>query len=63
MLLNLLSLPEYKEALGEDAKGISDKELEQLRDAQRDLAEVIFEQWLKDKHNNKNDNIMSFIIL
>lgn len=57
----MLSLSEYKKILGEDAQGMTDKEIEELRDAQRNLAEIVFEHWQK---NRKNDsNTMAFISL
>jgi len=49
----MIPLPKFKQILGDVAKNLSDEEIEKIRDAQRDLAEVVFEQWFKEKHNKK----------
>ncbi|MFA5271117.1 MAG: hypothetical protein WC412_02100 [Candidatus Omnitrophota bacterium] len=62
-MLYLISVPEFRKILGEESEGMTDKEVEDLRDADRDMAEIIFEQWLKDGDEKKKDVSMSFITL
>ena len=50
----MLSLSEYKKILGENAQGMTDEEIEELRDAHRNLAEIVFEHWQKNRKNNSN---------
>jgi hypothetical protein len=45
----MISLAAYKQILGDEAQGMTDAEIEQIRDAQYQLAEIIFPMWSKDK--------------
>ena len=48
----MIALSKYKRLLGEDAKGMSDDEIRQLRDAQYRIAYLAFEKWKKDHIGN-----------
>ena len=48
----LILLSEYKEALQEDADGLTDEELQRAIDLQTQFANIIFDYW-QDKINNK----------
>ncbi len=45
----MIALSKYKRLLGEDAKGMSDDEIRQLRDAQYQFANLAFEKWKKER--------------
>ena len=49
----MISLSKFKEILGEDARDLTDQEIEEIRDAQYKLAELAFEFWQKNKNFNK----------
>lgn len=44
----MISLLKFKELLGEEAQGLTDKELESIRDAQYQFARLAFEKWTKE---------------
>ena len=41
-----MSVSKYKKLLGEEAEGLSEDEIRQLRDAQYQFAKFALEQWL-----------------
>ncbi len=45
----MISLPKFKELLGEEAQGLSDEEVERIRDAQYQFARLAFEKWAMEK--------------
>lgn len=45
----MISLPKFKELLGEDAHDLSDEEILAIRDAQYKLAKLAFFKWAKEK--------------
>ncbi len=45
----MIPLPKFKELLGQEAHGLTDEEIEQIRDAQYQLAELAFGVWAKNK--------------
>ena len=50
----MISIEKYKKILGPEAQNLTDKEIEQIRDAQYKLANVLFDMWQEDeKENNK----------
>ena len=49
----MINLSKFKEILGEEARGLTDQEIEKIRDAQYKLAELAIEFWLKNKCLNK----------
>jgi len=57
----MISIPEFKKLLGESAQGLSDKEIEEIRDAQRSMAEIVFEHWQNNR--NENNETMLYIVL
>lgn len=48
----MLSIERIKKLL--DDPSISDKEVEEIRDSFRMLAEIVFEKWQQDKNIKKN---------
>ena len=49
----MIGLPEFKKLMSEEARGLTDQEIEEIRDAQYKMAELAFEFWNK-KHFLKN---------
>jgi hypothetical protein len=45
----MINLSAFKQLLGEDAQDMTDTEIEQVRDAQYQLAEIMFSMWAKEK--------------
>jgi len=45
----MIALSKYKQILGEDAKGMSDDEIRQLRDAQYRFARLAFDKWQMER--------------
>ncbi|MFA6547854.1 MAG: hypothetical protein WCT11_02830 [Candidatus Magasanikbacteria bacterium] len=41
----MISLPKFKELLGEEAKNLTDEDIERIRDAQYQFARLAFEKW------------------
>ena len=57
----MIPIPKFKELLGDEAKNMTDKEIEELRNAQYAWASLIFEDWaekkgLKGKNTAKKRN-------
>ena len=50
----MISIEKYKKILGPEAQNLTDKEIEQIRDAQYKLAEVLFDMWWKDEKRDIN---------
>ncbi len=46
----MISLPKFKELLGDEAQGLTDEEIERIRDAQYQFARLAFEKWAGDKN-------------
>lgn len=51
----MISLPEFKKILGPIAQNMSEKQIEQLRDQEDQLADVFFGIWLEDKNDELNN--------
>lgn len=49
----MISVEKFKQLLGSEAQNLSDKEIEQIRDYQYQLAGIAFDIWWKDKKENK----------
>ncbi len=45
----MISLPKFKELLGNEAQGLTDEEIERIRDAQYQFARLAFEKWAREK--------------
>jgi len=45
----MISPSEFKKLMGEEAIGLTDQEIEEIRDAQYKAAELAFEFWQRDK--------------
>jgi hypothetical protein len=50
----MITLLKFKEILGEEARGLTDQEIEEIRDAQYKTAELAFEFWQKEKIYQSN---------
>ncbi len=48
----MLSLREFKEALGDMAKNLTEEEILKLRENQDQTAEILFNMWLENKKKN-----------
>lgn len=46
----MVPLAKFKELLGYEAKGMTDEEIEKIRDAQYGFARLAFEKWAKEKN-------------
>jgi hypothetical protein len=42
---------EFKKLLGPAASGLSDSEIEHLRDLEDRLADIVFDAWLRDRNS------------
>jgi hypothetical protein len=49
----MISLEEYKKALGPLAQTLSEEEILKARDNQDQMAEILFYEWLKEIKNKK----------
>jgi len=49
----MISIEKFKQLLGSEAQNFTDKEVEQIRDSQYQLADIAFDMWQKDKKGNK----------
>lgn len=57
----MLPLEDFKKALGPAAQNMSEKQIEQLRDLQDQLADVLFGIWLDGKNTElKNKTSLNF---
>lgn len=45
----MINLPKFKELLGNEAQGLTDEEIERIRDAQYQFARLAFEKWAGKK--------------
>lgn len=50
----MIPLPEFKKALGPLADQLSDEEINKIRDLQDRLADIIFDRWIKERSQRKN---------
>ena len=48
----MISISKFRKIAGKEAENKTDKELEEIRDAQYQFAELAFEIWMKDKKLN-----------
>jgi len=55
----MIPLSEFKQKLRSTAQGMSDQEIEQLREAEYQLADIIFDRWLKTINNNPNKKFVA----
>lgn len=51
----MISLAKFKELLGNEAENMTDKEIEEIRDAQYQMAEIAFEFWRAKNPSRKDD--------
>ena len=49
----MIPLVEFKKLLGNEAQNLSDEQIEIIRGEQYSLAQIIFEQWQKQKDLEK----------
>ncbi len=49
----MIGILEFKKKLGEQAKELTEEEIIELRDNQDQMAEILFNMWLKEIKNNK----------
>lgn len=49
----MISIEKFKKLLGSEAQNLTDKEIEQLRNTQYQLADILFDMWWKDKKEKK----------
>ncbi len=45
----MISLEKFKDLLGEEARGLTDEEIEEIRDAQYKFAQLAFDEWVQEK--------------
>lgn len=45
----MISISKFRQLAGKEAQGLSDEEIEQIRDAQYQFAELAFDMWAKEK--------------
>ena len=45
-----IPISEFKKLLGSAAAGLSDSEIERLRDLEDRLADIVFDSWLRDRN-------------
>jgi hypothetical protein len=45
-----ISISEFKKLLGSAASGLSDAEIERLRDLEDRLADIVFDSWLRNRN-------------
>jgi hypothetical protein len=45
----MISLAKFKELIGEEAEGLTDAEIEEIRDAQYKFARLAFDKWALEK--------------
>ena len=50
----MIGLPEFKKLMGDEARGLTDQEIEEIRDAQYKMAGLAFEFWQEKKLFPKN---------
>ena len=46
----MIPIPEFKKLLGPVAAGLSDVEIERLRDLEDRLADIVFDAWLRKRN-------------
>lgn len=49
----MISIEKFKQLLGSEAQNLTDKEIEQIRDSQYQLADIAFDMWQEDKKIKK----------
>lgn len=49
----MISIEKFKKALGEDSKNLSEEQILKLREQQDQMAEILFNMWLKEINKNK----------
>ena len=49
----MISLQEFKNALGDEVKNLTEEEILKLRDHQDQEAEIFFTMWLEEINKNK----------
>lgn len=50
----MISVSKFRKKLGPRARLMSDSQIVRLRDAQYQLADIMFDKWLKNKKSRKN---------
>ncbi len=51
----MLSLSEFKKLAGKEAQGLTDEEIEQLRDIMSQLADHLFDMWIDSFSKDENE--------
>ena len=46
-----IPIPEFRKLLGSAASGLSDSEIERLRDLEDRLADIVFDSWLRNRNS------------
>ena len=49
----MISIEKFKKLLGSEAQNLTDKEIEQIRNDQYKLADILFDMWRKNKKIKK----------
>lgn len=49
----MLTFEEFKKSLGDEAEGVTDAEIEELRIFGYKFADAVFEQWLRKRNAQK----------
>jgi hypothetical protein len=47
----MIPFDEFKKLLGSEAEGLSDVEIERIRDIEHRLADIIFDAWLQERNS------------
>lgn len=50
----MISLEKFRELLGREAVGLTNKEIEEIRDAQYQFARLAFDKWAREKGLRNN---------
>ena len=51
--MHMISLPDFRELLGEAGHELTDEQVERVREIEYGLADAIFDQWLRKRNNSK----------
>lgn len=58
----MITIEKFKQLLGSEAQNLTDKEIEEIRDSQYQLADIVFDMWWEDKkENKKKENTITLI--
>ncbi|MDD2495081.1 MAG: hypothetical protein PHE29_07815 [Tissierellia bacterium] len=49
LTIDMISLEKFKDLLGEEAQGLTDEEIEEIREAQYKFVQLAFDEWVREK--------------